>query len=343
MGLSIAVAGGIICVTVLAIFSIVFSLSGQVYEINSSRTKDASQDSAYLQTNFVIQYLNGDSGNDLVGLTLNNTGNEKLWEYEKFTVIVTYNATIFGSPVETTENLEYNSAEAFKEVGEAQFLRPDSDISIENWDDPNGNDNNLMWDDIDEATRDDTDYVTSGNINNGEPSEALQVGLTDATDPQSSTDHLVKYAYRGIGPGSVNLTVQLMQGALEIASWTHLAIGTTFTQANQTLSTAEADSITDYNDLRFIFTGNHAGGGSANVEISWAEMEILECSAVAISAGQWTIDRISGNLHDPQIINTKEGGNICIKLSNNIHAGSNLISTVSTDVGKTATNTTAAN
>jgi hypothetical protein len=353
MGLGIAIAGGIICATVLAVFSIVFSTSEQIYEINSSRTSAADLQNVVFQTNFEIQNMTGCSGNNSVSLILNNTGNEKLWDYEKFTIIVTYNATILGSPVETTENLEYNSDEAFEEAGgfsgcDGQFLRPDSDVSNTGWDDPNGNNNNLMWDDIDESPRDDADYVRA-SLNGGHSTDTFEVGLTDATDPQSSDGHIVRYAYRKSGGGTINITVELMQGVTQIASWTHLDIGTTFTQANHTLTALQADSITDYSDLRLRFTGNHVGGGASQVHLSWAEVEIpsddnniYSCNPVSISANQWTIDEISGDYYDPKIINTKEGGRICMKLSNNIHTGSYVISTVSTDVGKTISSTVAA-
>jgi archaellum component FlaF (FlaF/FlaG flagellin family) len=110
MGLSIAVAGGIICITVLAVFSIVFSLSGQVYEINSSRTKAADIQNTIFQTNMTVDEITAETGSKFVNFTLTNTGNEKLWNYEKFDVVINYTANILGSPTQKTERFTFSSS-----------------------------------------------------------------------------------------------------------------------------------------------------------------------------------------------------------------------------------------
>jgi|GEM_PF-1623445 len=109
MGLGIAIAGGIICATVLAVFSIVFSTSGQIYEINSSRTSAADLQSVAFQTNMTVSDLTAASGSQYVNFTLTNTGNEKLWNYKKFNVIINYTADILGVPTQRVESITYTT------------------------------------------------------------------------------------------------------------------------------------------------------------------------------------------------------------------------------------------
>lgn len=109
MGLGIAIAGGIICATVLAVFSIVFSTSGQIYEINSSRTHAADLQNVVFQTDMEISDVTAQSGSQFVNFTLTNTGNEKLWNYEKFDVMVNYTADVLGFPTQRIESITYTT------------------------------------------------------------------------------------------------------------------------------------------------------------------------------------------------------------------------------------------
>ena len=129
-----------------------------------------------------------------------------------------------------------------------QYARPDADVALNGWSNPS-------FSVIDEAIADDGDFTQSPLA----PSNALlEVGLSNVEDPQSSSGHVVRYRYQkdAAGGAQIDLTVRLMQGAVQIAIWSHTNIGNGFTTAAQTLSGAEADAITDYNDLRLRFTAN---------------------------------------------------------------------------------------
>lgn len=143
----------------------------------------------------------------------------------------------------------------------AQFARPDSDVNVGNWQDESGGTTSIFQS-IDEATRSDTDYVTSETA----PANSVYVcGLSNVTDPESSSSHTVTYAYQKdpSGGSQVDLTVELRQGYVDevtqgtlIASWSHANVANGFVEQTQTLSTAEADSITDYSDLSLRFVAN---------------------------------------------------------------------------------------
>jgi hypothetical protein len=83
--------------------------------------------------------------------------------------------------------------------------------------------------------------------------------------------------------GSFDLTVKLMQGTTVIASWTHLNVTGTWTQQNQTLTSAQANAITDYTDLRLQFIATT--GVMMTGMVSWAEMEIPDAAAPSDDEG----------------------------------------------------------
>lgn len=355
MGLGVSIAGGIVCAALVGVLAILFSVTSQVHEVNSARSQSSELDASFVHTDFDFGYLYAQSGSDRVSFTLQNTGGEKLWNYDKFSVIVTYNASISGSPVLTSERLSYNSAQSFTgggvSSGSTQYARPDQDISKENWDDAAGGDNdNILYDEINESTQNDSNYATSGSLSLLDTTETWEVGLSNVIDPQSSSNHIVRYTYgKDASDGNViDLTVRLMQGTTQIASWTHNGIGTGFTLATQTLGAAEADSISNYSDLRLRFTATYSSGIIArSAQISWAELEVppatgvYDCSAVSVTAGKWIFDRISGDGFDPRLLNYGEEGKVCIRLSNNVHAGSSVTVLLATDIGKTKSSTIA--
>jgi len=263
-------------------------------------------------------------------------------------MIVTYNASIAGVPTLTSESLIYNSTQSFAgggvSSGSTQYARPDQDVSKENWDDAAGGDNdNILYDEVNESSRNDANYATSGSLSFLDTTETWEAGLSNVVDPQSSSNHIVRYTYRKNASGGnvINLTVRLMQGTTQIASWTHTGIGTGFTLATQTLSAAEADSITDYSDLRLRFIATYSSGIVArSAQVSWAELEVppatgvYDCSAVTVTAGKWALDRITSDGFDPRIINSNEEGKICIRLSNTVHPTSTVTVMLATDIGK---------
>lgn len=176
------------------------------------------------------------------------------------------------------EGNTYDIEEGGSGVAESQYGRPNSDVSTGNWLDHLYS--TPLYDDIDEITAEDTDYIQSA-IN---PSiDTCEIGLSSVTDPGFHTGHIVRYRYAtgmsGTGkPSEIDLIVRLMEGANEIASWSHsnLAGDLLFVTSTQTLTEAQAGLISDYSNLRLRFTANRLGIGARDiwVEISWAEFEI---------------------------------------------------------------------
>jgi hypothetical protein len=128
------------------------------------------------------------------------------------------------------------------------YWYPDSDLSSTNWINELGQSTNL-YQSIDEATPNDSDYIRSQE----DPGSYIyEASLQDPTDPSTSFGHKVYYRYRKEpGPvGQVDMVVRLKQNTTTIASWTHLDVPATWTDGEGTLTSGEADSITDYSALR---------------------------------------------------------------------------------------------
>lgn len=123
----------------------------------------------------------------------------------------------------------------------AQYASPIADAATGAWTASTGTDLFAM---LDEAAADDADYIstTYGSV--------CEVALGSLADPAVSSGHKVRYRIAADAGGVV---VRLRQGTTTIASWTHDPAPTSLSTFEQTLSGAEADSITDYSALKLQF------------------------------------------------------------------------------------------
>ena len=143
----------------------------------------------------------------------------------------------------------------------AQFGRPSTDTTRDNWEEDDGTTTDI-WDQIDEAAADDGDFIRTVLT---PTSDVYVTKLTTLEDPISSTGHIFRYRYgKSAASGDqIDLTVELRKAYVNegspgtvVASATHTNIGVSPIAGSITLSGAEADSITDYNDLFFRFVAN---------------------------------------------------------------------------------------
>lgn len=139
---------------------------------------------------------------------------------------------VFGAVASFLFTLSARPAQA------VQYGRPDGDISTSTWT------TTPLWDKLDETSSD---------------------GAT------TSTDHVVRYAINS-NKSTCSGTAYLIQGTTTIASKTISSWPTTYTTDSFTLTSGEADSITNYTDLRFRLNANCTAGG--NTQASWVELEV---------------------------------------------------------------------
>lgn len=130
---------------------------------------------------------------------------------------------------------------------------------------------------INETTRDDSDFIQSHILPLEETTVTLfEAGLSDLTDPTTGLGHIMRYAYKKdlAGGRTLELQVRLLDGSTARATRTHTDIGSSWVQADETLTVAEADAISSYTNLRieFQFTVSGSGNGRKG-RISWFELE----------------------------------------------------------------------
>ena len=172
-----------------------------------------------------------------------------------------------------------------------QFGRPISDVT-----------NTLFtggWAALDEVTASDTDFANTADNVTGQLEVALTASLSD---PAVATGHIVRVrlakADTGVPPSTTgntqNMTVTLYQGATLIATvYASAAVGA-WTQTNYTLTAGEANSITNYTDLRVRIDSPASGGGPSGNRrggaVSWVVLELPD--APFGGAGTFTADAI---------------------------------------------------
>jgi len=166
----------------------------------------------------------------------------------------------------------------------AQNVYPTSDVTNE-W--ASGG-----FGDIDEgATPSDVDFTHSSDAGD----ETLEVHVGDPTDPVSGSGHIVRWRHVLIDGGVVaseagagaDITVSLVENTTVRASKGPIALDAVlaWTEDSFTLSGAEADSISDYADLRIRFFAEGGGGspaGRRGAGVSWAELETPDAAPASV-------------------------------------------------------------
>jgi hypothetical protein len=91
------------------------------------------------------------------------------------------------------------------------------------------------------------------------------------TDPLKSTGHILWARLRKEDSLQTTVTFRLMQGAVQIAS-KEVNPGTSWETMRYVLSGAEADAITNYNDLRIRL--DKTGVADSRARVTWFELEV---------------------------------------------------------------------
>ncbi|AFS80251.1 hypothetical protein NKOR_01725 [Candidatus Nitrosopumilus koreensis AR1] len=167
-----------------------------------------------------------------------------------------------------------------KQDANFRHFTPTADIGGAGWNDGGGNNNSVMYDDVDELQRDDTDYIRSNRLGGTGPSTNTSIGFDMTTYAGVTPDHSHYIWYtlgKDIAGGSeIKVTVTLYQGTRTIAQWTHLNIDTGFTLTRNILTLEQQKSITNYEDLSLEFVAEctvcESGADRRRAQISWVHM-----------------------------------------------------------------------
>lgn len=174
----------------------------------------------------------------------------------------------------------------------AQYALPDSDVFLgTDWSECSGNSNGEIWDELDEGfgagrgsgsgPDDGTTAWTSKTTPTRQVADTIEVTLSDVSDPGVSTGHIIRIrvvrmrSCSGFSSGAEpSAIVTLKQGTTTIASFTASNItGSAWETREYTLTDTEADSITDYTDLRIELIADSPGGSGRALGLSAIEFE----------------------------------------------------------------------
>ena len=159
-----------------------------------------------------------------------------------------------------------------------QYARPDSDVSNNgSWDLSTGSDIFAL---INESSADDSDYVSVGD-----PSDSdFIVGLSNVTDPSSAADHKVYYRASDDSDGDGPLTVVLLETTTARATSVNEAVSDSITQYTFTLTSGEANSISNYNNLRLSFSANDEMAMGLTVKVTQAWFQCPDAGGAGADA-----------------------------------------------------------
>ena len=347
MGLSVAITGSIILFTLLAVLFTVSTMVNSLISVNDVSSQSSLLDDSISQTSTQIKSLTASSGNDYVELTLSNNGTEKLWNYDDFTLLITYDADIGGIETRVTEEFTYDASNSFQ--ASTVYLVPESELSG-GWGTENNCAVNNGWLCVDETplappAPDNNDNIEQTNLDNGDQVQ-VEFGLTNEVIPTIVTDVTVHYTFAegGVGTSDPDLDITLLEGVSTIATWTELGqlpVEPTYGESNQALTPAEIASIGIYDDLSLEFNANCAsagcpgsgGGRFEDIHVSWGIVEVQGLNVG--SSTTWVINDITNDIIDPRIINNGESANLVARLSNQVFAGGDVMVSISTDNGVT--------
>ena len=104
MGLSIVISGAIIFVALMFTLMNIPNVFNSILSVEEASTEISVLEDSISQTEINIDPLISQAGKSKVNFTLHNNGTAKLWNFEKFNVLITYDE---GSSM-NTEELTYS-------------------------------------------------------------------------------------------------------------------------------------------------------------------------------------------------------------------------------------------
>lgn len=99
-------------IIILGVFiSVLFTMPGVLESITSIEEISSEVkilENSITNTNFNINNLYSEGGAIIVNFTITNTGTEKIWDYENFDIVITYDADLGGTKSKETESMVYD-------------------------------------------------------------------------------------------------------------------------------------------------------------------------------------------------------------------------------------------
>jgi len=100
MGLSVAIAGGIILSVLMLVMMSMTGLAGNMFSIGETSSRVFELEKSISETEISGDHLSSIIGSPKVNFTLNNVGSEILWNFQDFDLIIEYDGDTSGKLVE---------------------------------------------------------------------------------------------------------------------------------------------------------------------------------------------------------------------------------------------------
>ena len=107
MGLSVVASGAIMMVALMFVLYSIPGLLSSITSVGETSTEISKLENTILQTEITLDALSANSSMPSLSFNLNNINVEKLWNYDEFDVIVTYDADVAGTKTRITETFPY--------------------------------------------------------------------------------------------------------------------------------------------------------------------------------------------------------------------------------------------
>ncbi len=168
-----------------------------------------------------------------------------------------------------------------------QIARPDSDISAGSWTPEGSTAETTLWESLDEVTANDgVDYIEAGD------NFTCEVGVDNSiTDPGGNTGYFLRCRMQGNGSGGPErVALALFEGATQRAVSTNFVNRASWADKFYELSTAEADAITAFTDLRMKIIASNLGVAA---ETMWVTQAFFEVPDVSVGADDLSTKRVN--------------------------------------------------
>lgn len=110
-------------VTMIVIVMMTPNLLDKILDLQESASNISSTENEIFDTKIQISSLSGSPGGKAVNFTLSNVGKQKLWNFDKFDLFITYEADISGTRTMKVEHLVYNTTGSFLDNESSQELQ----------------------------------------------------------------------------------------------------------------------------------------------------------------------------------------------------------------------------
>lgn len=111
-------------VTMVVMAMMTPNLLDQIMSVQEYSAEISDIENEIQNTKMVISDLSGSQGGNAINFTLSNAGEQKLWNFDKFDLFVTYEADVVGVSTMTVEHLVYNGTGSFLDHGTSDELQP---------------------------------------------------------------------------------------------------------------------------------------------------------------------------------------------------------------------------